>query len=90
MRSKSILVVVMTTVLLVGTNLCHAVTYEITDLGNFGGVDANPRGINESGQIIATYRASKYAPSRGIIWEDGTVTNLGTLGGSSTMAYGLL
>ncbi len=89
MKSKSILVAVMTIVLLVGTNLCHAVKYEITDLGNFGGFNANPHGINEVGQIIATYSPSEYGPSRGIIWENGTVTDLGTLGGSSTMAYGL-
>ncbi|MHC4084601.1 MAG: hypothetical protein ACYSWZ_02230 [Planctomycetota bacterium] len=89
MRSKSILVVVMTTVLLVGANLCHAVTYKITDLGNFGGFNASPRGINESGQIIAMYSLSEYGPACGIIWEDGTVTNLGTLGGNETTAYGL-
>ncbi|MHC4757406.1 MAG: hypothetical protein ACYTE8_02000 [Planctomycetota bacterium] len=66
--------------------------YEIIDLGNFGGIESVPMGINESGQVIVTVIPPRGSGThiRSVIWENGTVTDLGTLGGvGDTMADGL-
>lgn len=49
------------------------------DLGNFGGLKSSANGINDAGQIIGVYYTAKekFNP---FIWQNGTMTDLGTLG----------
>jgi probable HAF family extracellular repeat protein len=40
--------------------------------------------INSAGQVVG-----EGEPGRAVIWEKGTITDLGTLGGSASYAYGI-
>jgi probable HAF family extracellular repeat protein len=58
------------------------------DLGTLGGPNSEPRAINERGQIVGgsdtTARDKKgNAIRHAFVWENGKLTDLGTLGGSS-------
>lgn len=82
----------------------HAASYSITRVG-FVPADSSEYwandayDINNSGQIVGTGRHHKFKPdtggyaptgvSYGFLYGNGTLTNLGTLGGDSTTATGL-
>jgi probable HAF family extracellular repeat protein len=48
--------------------------------------DSSANGINDSGVIVGTLSASVGSPDRGFIYNNGTTTLLGTLGGTSSQA----
>ncbi len=49
-----------------------------------------PSDINDNGQIVGTYSATgNYYDSRAVIWEDGIMTTLNTLGGRYSRAEGI-
>jgi len=72
----------------------------IQDLGTLGGLDAMALGVNESGQIFGnSYTSSDPSPVCGnpdfgfdslttgaFLWQNGKMTNLGSLGGTCTNA----
>lgn len=61
----------------------HAFIYRtgLDDLGNFGGSDALASGVNASGQVIAVYApASSSRDSHGVIYQEGEVRDIGSLG----------
>lgn len=59
-----------------------ATAYTITDIGPN---DPNsPPAINDAGQVIGTRLTTpSYCGNRAVLWQNGTVTDLGTLGGCS-------
>jgi probable HAF family extracellular repeat protein len=62
----------------------HAQTYRVTDLGP-GTVGT---AINNAGQVVGySYTAS--GPNQPFLWSNGTLTNLGTLGGTAGEALGI-
>jgi probable HAF family extracellular repeat protein len=63
--------------------------YALIDLGNLGGAQsAQAYDINEAGQVVG-YATSAAGPQRAFLWSDGVMTDLGTLGGSSSKANAL-
>lgn len=60
----------------------------IKDLGTLGG-KSYATGINEKGQVIGVSYMGDYSTHHGFIWENGKITDLGTLGGSNSYAYGI-
>ena len=54
----------------------------MTELPTLGGATAVAHGINDAGQIVGI--ASNGAASRAVIWEGGTVRDLGAVDGSAT------
>jgi probable HAF family extracellular repeat protein len=53
----------------------------VTDLGTFGTIQsAQAHDINDAGQVVGT------AHNRAFLWENGVLTDLGTLGGNSSVA----
>lgn len=75
----------------------------IEDLGTLGGPDAMAQGVNESGQIFGnSYASSDPSPVCGnpdfgfdalttgaFLWQNGKMTNLGSLGGTCTNAIAI-
>lgn len=62
--------------------------YSITDLGTLPGSSTTiATGINDSGQVVG-YLAND-GPSRAFFWENGVMTDLGTLGGSRSFVGGI-
>jgi probable HAF family extracellular repeat protein len=79
-------------------NVNHALAWEdgrITDLGALPPSDNNcsiPQGINDRGDIAGQSENGEIDPlvglieTRAVIWKDGRIINLGTLGGNESMA----
>jgi len=65
-----------------------AVTYSITDLGTFGGVNSVARSINDKGQVVGWYEMADRGRNA-FLYDHGSVTDLGTLGGSHTIALSI-
>src|SRR6266568_4114010 len=64
-----------------GTLAAGPSPYTITDLGGLSGSpSANVSGINNLGQVVGT------SANHAFLWENGTMTDLGTLGGSLSVA----
>ena len=60
--------------------------YTLTDLGVLANWDGYE--INESGQVVGTF-VNAAGQSRAFLWDDGVLTDLGTLGGDTSGAGGL-
>ena len=52
------------------------------DLGTLGGTYSSARGINERGQVVGSNTIGS-GESRAFLWQNGVLTDLGTLGGPS-------
>ena len=62
------------------------VTYSITDLG----YAVNPTCINNNGQVAGDFETPPFSGNyHAFLYSGGTLTDLGTLGGSSSQAYGI-
>ena len=58
--------------------------YAVTDLGTLGTVQsAQAYDINDAGQIVG------YATNRAFLWQNGVMTDLGTLGGNSSVGQAI-
>lgn len=65
----------------------HGFLYEdgqMKDLLTLSGYNINPLAINESGQIVGDFPTSDPEIRHAVLYDHGTVTDLGSLGGSST------
>jgi probable HAF family extracellular repeat protein len=63
--------------------------YSITDLGTLpGGYESIAYGINNRGQVVG-YSTTASGEYHAFLWEDGEMTDLGTLGGAYSVAYGI-
>jgi probable HAF family extracellular repeat protein len=60
----------------------HAQTYALTDLGPF-----RATGINNAGQVVGISHTA--GGTHATLWSNGSITDLGTLGGSLSEAYGI-
>ena len=65
-----------------------AVDYNVVDLGTLPGDIASwAYGINNAGQVVGeSHGTSRY---HAFLWQNGNMTNLGTLGGTVSYAYGI-
>ena len=63
-------------------------TYTVTDIGTFGGALTSATGINSSGDVVGF--SGTPTGDHAFLWHNGTMTDLGTLGGSCcSTAYGI-
>jgi probable HAF family extracellular repeat protein len=63
--------------------------YLVTDLGvSPGFVASTATDINNSGQVVGYEQAADYS-NHAFIWQNGVMTDLGTLGGIDSMAFGI-
>jgi probable HAF family extracellular repeat protein len=82
-------------------NVFHAFKWQngsITDLGAFAPRKtncSNAVSVNEKGEIVGISEIDKIDPNfgvkelRGVLWKDGALINLGTLGGNETIVTGI-
>jgi probable HAF family extracellular repeat protein len=71
---------------------CLLSTYTLTDLGTLpGSVHSYGSAINNLGQVVgyATDEQFHTLSDRAFLWDNGKLTDLGTLGGESSEAYGI-
>lgn len=81
---------------------CHAVLWDgrkVIDLGTLGGANSagNNYGLNDSGQVVGASETTTPDPSsatgtpeyHAFLWQRGTMTDLGTLGGPDSNAWGI-
>lgn len=64
--------------------------YSITEIGTFG--EFIVRGLNEQGQVVGScykYTDGPNAPNHAFLWQNGNLTELGTLQTSGSSAYGI-
>jgi probable HAF family extracellular repeat protein len=68
-----------------------ALEYTITDLGTFGGWRGDAVAINNNGQVVGSAYTSDYADHYAVLYSNGTMTDLGSLGGTFTYVdpYGI-
>lgn len=59
--------------------LCHAIVYEIIDLGSLGMNKSEAHDINNNGQIVG-WSTTSDDHGHAFLWENGVMTDLGTLG----------
>jgi len=76
--------------LLATSSLCAAQSYTVTDLGTLhGDAYSVARGINATGQITGAAGPNNSPDSSVIVYSNGKLTNLGTLGGNSGIGNGI-
>jgi probable HAF family extracellular repeat protein len=66
-------------------------TYTLTDLGPMQ-ITAAPSGataLNNSAQVTGFYYDSTFGANRAFLWNNGTSTEFGTLGGAASFGYGI-
>jgi probable HAF family extracellular repeat protein len=69
----------------------------VADLGSLGGADycSEPFWVNISGEVVGASENGQIDPllginqSRAVLWKDGEITDLGSLGGYETAAFGI-
>src|ERR1700676_769045 len=66
-------------------------TYTLTDLGrmDLGGAPSGPTALSSNGQVAGLYFNYTTQVNRAFFWSNGTLTELGTLGGSLSLGYGV-
>jgi probable HAF family extracellular repeat protein len=62
-------------------------TMTIIDLGGPGG-ESGAHGINARGQVVG-FRDTGLSRYRAVLWEDGMMADLGSLGGDTSFGYGI-
>ncbi len=60
------------------------VSWVITDLGTFGGKESAASAINGKGQIVGWGGIGAKAQTHALLWQDGTMIDLGTLPGRTS------
>jgi probable HAF family extracellular repeat protein len=66
--------------------MVQAELYSVTDLAYVGGASSNTAfGINDAGQVVGSYftPVANGFQEHAFLYNNGTVTNLGTLGGTT-------
>jgi probable HAF family extracellular repeat protein len=71
--------------LLVLEDRCLLSTYTITDLGP----DTFATGVNNLGQVAGYTSDASFSPLHAFLWDNGTFTDLGTVGGATSQALGI-
>jgi probable HAF family extracellular repeat protein len=64
---------------------CLLSTYTLTDLG----LDTFATGVNNLGQVAGYTSDANFNPLQAFLWDSGTFTDLGTLGGATSQALGI-
>jgi len=66
-------------------------TYTLTDLGrmDLSAAPSGPTAISSTGQVAGLYFNYTTQVNRAFVWSNGTLTELGTLGGSTSFGYGV-
>lgn len=89
---KTKISVITALLVLFGMSTASSVQYSIIDLGT---LESDPEskafGINDDGQVVG-YSGTVQGPEAGrraFLWDNGTMLNLGTLGGNHSEAYGI-
>ena len=59
-------------------------SFSFSDLGTLGGTNSYAHSINASGQIVGESNITDSSLSHAVVWNSGTPTDLGTLGGAGT------
>ena len=63
-------------------NRCVPAFYTVTELGTLGGVCANATDLNDAGQVVGWDYTSDFSQQHAFLWDNGTMIDLGTLGGN--------
>jgi probable HAF family extracellular repeat protein len=64
--------------------VAQSATYALTDLGVIGTVrSAEALDVNDAGQVVGN------SGSKAFLWQDGVMTDLGSLGGTASVAYAI-
>src|SRR5688500_17884190 len=68
----------------------QAVTYVVTDLGTLGGTQSVGLGIDECGKVVGESYPTGSTTNHPFLWNEGSFTDLGTFGGLSGSASGVV